>query len=883
MLTITVHPHDERLWLGEHPLAHTSVARPEQGAGDIEGAQAQQRESRLLYHQWRMYQATAPLVINTHATGTGKTLGALLRLLARVRQIGPDQLTPRQGDTLFIAPTNELIEQHVRTASEFCQRYGLPYRVVPVTRAHLQRRWQELAPEERTRRGRFLRQLLSDPATALQETVSTAQATIFVTNPDIFYYILTACYNRFDRGPLLVEVLRDFSLVIIDEVHYYSPRQLAAFLFFLKLSAAWGYLSGPDSPRQICLLTATPSLPMRRYLERLGIETEWIEPQDPVPEVWADKVKSVRALTPVELEIYSTEELTKDLHGQRQSGDALLCLVQRLWPTLRQLLESQPADGFPVEGAILSNSLRTINLIYGELRARWPAASERVGRITGPQRSQAREQARERQLILATPTVDIGYNFERTRPGQGQPGQDLPTSAVRKPRPSLDFLLFDARSGDELLQRLGRVGRVLALAAGEHCGPCRAWVVVDQESYRWFESYHGTTIDRGALAKLAARMPARQDLTAYVRSGVIGEFFRSIGLIGQGMADEELPLLDSFLQDLQQLFAGEQEQHQRPWSYRRIREVLRRYEERARSYGGFSHIPAIAFERFAALLDGQQPDPHDPAISYLKAFEERLLSIMQHRYERPRSSQEAVLWLKQDLSQYYTERSRWNFREGFETPQVQVFDPQHLLADEDVTHYDLFHILRSYEATFFPTEEEWRRACFPEGSRQHTNLLGNQQEEQVPARDEEVILFCRLQALRKQPGQVGLRLDVPEQSRAEWEEQWAYRVTALWGLRPQLINDDTGLPACVGSCFQERFVPVFVAAEESSTAAWLLSLRQKARFFPVALHISFADRTARYRAVLGPLAWQLAAEIPRWVFERDRRQGQQGESEPFFF
>ncbi|RAQ95520.1 type I-D CRISPR-associated helicase Cas3' [Thermogemmatispora tikiterensis] len=883
MLTIKVCPQEERRWLGVHPLALDSSARPEQGGSEVDGPPTQE-VPRLLYHQWRMYQATAPLVINTHATGTGKTLGALLRLLARVRQIGPDQLTPRQGDTLFIAPTNELIEQHAATAREFCQRYGLPYRVVSVTRDALEGYRQGLTTEGYSRLGQFLRHLLSEPATALQEDVSTAKATIFVTNPDIFYYILTACYNRFDRGPLLTEVLRDFSLVIIDEVHYYSPRQLAAFLFFLKLSAAWGYLSGPDSPRQVCLLTATPSVQMRRYLEGLGIETEWIEPQDPVPEAWTDKVEPVRALTPVELAIYSAEELAQDQHSQRQSGDALLSLVQHLWPTLRQLLEMQPADGFPVEGAILSNSLRTINLIYRELQARWPAASERVGRITGPQSGQARDQARERQLILATPTVDIGYNFERTRSEQKQAGQETPISTVRKPRPSLDFLLFDAWSGDELLQRLGRVGRVLALPTGEHCGPCQAWAVVDQESYRLFEGYDGTTIERGTLAKLAAQMPARQNLTAYVRSGAIVEFCRAIGLIGQGMADEELPLLDNFLEDLQRAFAGEQEQRQRPWSYKRIREVLRRYEELARSYGGFSHIPVAAFERFAALLNGQPPDQHDPTIPYLKAFDERLLSIIEHRQEKPRCSLEAIRWLKQDLSQYYVEHARWNFREGFETLQVLVFDPQHLLSDEDVTHYDLFHILRSYEATFFPTVEEWRRACFSESFRWQADVSVNQREKPVRARKEEVILFCRLHGLRKQPRQVGLRLDVPDQERGAWEEQWAYRVTALWGLQPRLINDDSGLPDCIRTCLQERFVPVLVAAEESSTVAWLMSLRQKARFFPVALEVSFADRPkVCYRAVLGPLAWQLAAEIPRWVFERDRRRGQQGESELLFF
>lgn len=68
-----------------------------------------------------------------------------------------------------------------------------------------------------------------------------------------------------------------------------------------------------------------------------------------------------------------------------------------------------------------------------------------MGRITGPEPEAERMRATALNLILATPTVDIGYNFDKKD----------------KQRQNVDFLICDARYGDELLQRIGRAGRVL--------------------------------------------------------------------------------------------------------------------------------------------------------------------------------------------------------------------------------------------------------------------------------------------------------------------------------------------------------------------------------------------------------------------------------------
>src|SRR6266568_7717525 len=121
MFSITLEPHYEKVWLGENPsLATFPKGRPP------------------LLHQWRTYNATEPLIVNTYNTGTGKTKAALLRLLKRAIDTGFNCLDSSEHNALLIAPTNELLAQHARDTEKFCEENRLPYQVVPISRALLE-------------------------------------------------------------------------------------------------------------------------------------------------------------------------------------------------------------------------------------------------------------------------------------------------------------------------------------------------------------------------------------------------------------------------------------------------------------------------------------------------------------------------------------------------------------------------------------------------------------------------------------------------------------------------------------------------------------------------------------------------------------------------
>ena len=206
----------------------------------------------FLEHQRRTAEAVPlhPLTVNTYGAGTGKTLAALLGWVA----ISQERGSPLPN-MLFIAPTNELIAQHETTIQKFADQARLDIHVIHVDRNTL----RELpTPHVHERVGERLNRLIENP----QDYGYVGRKPIaIVTNPDIFYYALYfAAYNRIDRRNLFERFLLRFDYVVIDEFHYYSPKQLACFLFFFALCKEWGYF---EDGRRICLLSATPEQEIR--------------------------------------------------------------------------------------------------------------------------------------------------------------------------------------------------------------------------------------------------------------------------------------------------------------------------------------------------------------------------------------------------------------------------------------------------------------------------------------------------------------------------------------------------------------------------------------------------------------------------------------------
>ena len=131
-----------------------------------------------LYHQQRTYDALQQhdLVINTHNTGTGKTLASLMRLF-----------TLKEQNVLFIAPTNELIHQHADDVKNFVNKHNLNFHVIEITGQKL-RQLDVIDDFGYTLRNpKKLYFMIKNPRQFFPEMV-IKKPLILVTNPDLFYY-----------------------------------------------------------------------------------------------------------------------------------------------------------------------------------------------------------------------------------------------------------------------------------------------------------------------------------------------------------------------------------------------------------------------------------------------------------------------------------------------------------------------------------------------------------------------------------------------------------------------------------------------------------------------------------------------------------------------
>ncbi|HJT56778.1 MAG TPA: type I-D CRISPR-associated helicase Cas3' [Ktedonobacteraceae bacterium] len=800
-INLVLQPQYEHQWRGENPSPATF--NTEQGQFP-------------LYHQWCTYNATEPIIVNTYNTGTGKTKAALLRLLKRARDIGFSKLDSSEPNALLIAPTNELLAQHTRDARKFCDDNNLPYRVVPISRADLDN-YKETAgfSESYLRRGAALHAIIQNARRI--DTGRSKKATLFVVNPDIFYYAFYFCYGKNDRIPLFQDFLSQFNYIIIDEFHYYSPKQFANFLFFMSLSKHYGFMSDSNpTGRQFCILTATPNEKVKQFLKDLGVKIGWIVPNTNSFD-GLDKMHEVPALTPVHLDIYSIEDMK----------DGLLTLAQEQRREIKAWLDGGD------DGAIISSALWRINQVYYGLKSIIPP--DIMGRLTGAESSIGRSEAKDKRLILATPTVDIGYNFDR----------------AGKPRQNIDFLLLDARSGDEFIQRLGRAGRILGKKQQDI--PSHVMAVVDPAFYKALQAYDGQTLSRLTLRQLAEEnLPARNNLYSYIRTGAIAEAFLPIYRL-EGMASAaDKPDLQDLFNEVQQIFAADTK-----LTYEKLRGITRKFIYRSQDYGGRETFPA---------------EMND----CLKACEQRLRNEQEYRKKRGQklwlNAQDAYKWLQQDLRSYFLEKARFSFREAFQPPLALVSDSKGLLSSEPVALFDALHIVKNYKVEYYSSLKEWQ---------QQLSL-------KAPEGADDALIFCDLVELLppEQRLQLGLKLSVGNYKRTQWEEEerFAYYPTALYSLEVTVHNNHHGLPAHVRKMFSERYIPAFVVGKDSRSASTMWLLQRQAQFFPYDLQVTFGDaRTHEYYAVLGSMALQVGSEIPYRDIARDIRKVQSDDDALFIF
>jgi CRISPR-associated endonuclease/helicase Cas3 len=747
----------------------------------------------------KLEQKAADIVVNSYNTGTGKTKAALLRLLDLDAVFKKDRYV--SANVLFIAPTNELLRQHEEDVRSFIEQNRLSHIVLRLDAATIRALGQQRLSENVTRQGDRLNQMLQDPRSVLTDKdgfhIEGHRPYVLVINPDIFYYALYGLGNPHDQKVLFRGFIEKFNYMVVDEFHYYNAKQLANFLFFLALSREWGFFT---RGRKVCLLTATPTQQVKHYLDQLHLQITYIEPDNE-----SSDFPTTPALAPVHLRLYSAEVL--------QNG--LVSLASDEKATVLDWLRHQQ------HGAFISSTLWRINQLYREYGGKNNVS---LGRLTGAEQTLWREQNKLAHLLMATPTVDIGYNF--TRPG--------------KTRQSIDFLFFDAHSSDEFIQRLGRAGRVLGKQ--EFNTPSDVWAVVPDRLVTELNKFAGQNVMRSELNKLVNEtLPQKNGIYAYISSGAIAEAFLPLYSINKSLPTEEKEKAEHLYKSIVQVYGG-----RNALSFRlligntlrylkikaRLPELLREANTQQFTFG-----PASIIVR---TMD-EQPDVD---LDALDTIDETAAKTVEQKLLNSHKAGAAELKRKAEIEEYYITDARFNFRDNFQPPLALAHDPAGYLATAEYTTYSALHIVQNYIADWFDVDQPQFKESI---------------ERMGVTSDKQVKLCCEIRRPIEQHLSIYFKLGGLELTKRQWEAQYCSKLAAAHGFR---LHSDTGpVPSELNKIFEQNYITFYIVPSIGPEALALTKLYKTTSLFTNTLKVDFgSEGEHEYMMVVGSAALLVSYE-----------------------
>jgi CRISPR-associated endonuclease/helicase Cas3 len=591
---------------------------------------------KALQHQVDVFEAakTHDIVLDLAPTGTGKTKAGLSTLKHN-----------RDRSAVYIAPTNALIEQQTKAAEEFVNKAGLPH-VVKAASAKQIKQWSDDRVGKRS--GEKLYNVLREPATIFPEC--GGKPILLVTNPDIFYYATFFAYNNLDRANIASEFYSSFSTVIFDEFHLYDAKQLVSLFFYLALSHVFGYF---QQNRKVILLTATPEPACQAALETLQ--------QEGVKIAEINGTESNNNLIPSQTAI--------DLEIRPQPEEK-----EQLVNTISQQVIQKLENFSDQNGAVILDSKDTLNRISDQLRKK--GLEDKIGRIIGNTPLDQRQVVAQKQVILATSTVDVGFNFEKS---------------PEPKRQNLDWLIFSVRDRASFWQRLGRVGRVL----GKQETNINSSAIMYLPTKAWEEGIDNLDILKGRkeLAEKLSNLDCLQRpfLEVYWKSEAFLEIAKpllELETVLAGLPQEELVI--KLYQTLQRVLGGK-----KGWGY---------YRHRMKVIQGADNIAKASLNKIQKewkYIKGGR----NCVTSFLKAnYEEEWEAVQSGN--RTIEEVEKLIQEEEDIAEELLEYATiikesysplFRFRDSL-FKNVVIQDEHNLLLDEvGETNLDPIHLLRFLE------------------------------------------------------------------------------------------------------------------------------------------------------------------------------------------
>lgn len=740
--------------------------------------------SSYLYHQKRTLDELKEnsVVFNTYPTGAGKTKASLLYIKENTNV-----------DVLFIAPTNELLRQHSEDIKKFVKDNGLPHIVVKVDASVIEKL------RDSHRKGAILYELLSNPLQFKKELsienieYDAKRPIIVVVNPDIFYYCFYSLYNSLDKWNLMELIIRKFNYIVIDEFHYYNSKQLANFLFFMLLSKEFGYF---EYGRKMCILTATPDEMVEEYLRRGKIQYKIISQENESAE--SENYESLKTLS--ELDLYITNESLDEV-------------ISNLYKE----------NKFDKDSVVISQSIYRVNKLKEQLINKG-IAKENIGVITGAIKSDERKNAVKRPLILATPTVDIGYNFKKEN----------------KENQNIDEVLTEANTSDQALQRIGRAGRVL----GKRIQDKRSKVILSV-SDKIYEAFSGAEkeISRVELKKIIKEaMPERNIMKKYIESSGILELCFPMEEIYIKMPLKLKTNVEKIFNTVTEVFAPKtnynfQYMLSRIKNYKKQCAFISDYNRTPQKKECIQNIDNILFLDFYKNYCEDEDEVVDGSV--LEEFSQEEIRAIKLMNEK-----EVVHYINTEIAKI---KALMNFRGTDISKAALVFDKYYKFGQEhQLFVYDIFHLIRYYNIEWYDSKASFEKAAKIKLSSDEIEL--NQVDK--------IDTFIIVNGIRENPIEITWEYGFYGE-RSEFEEKYVNKVAAIKDIvlvgyeYTKLGKERVCFPEKITNGFKENYTPIFVISQSPVEEYKIRKIIKNQPIFMQKLKVQFAESEKEYYMIMG--------------------------------
>ncbi|WP_053957663.1 type I-D CRISPR-associated helicase Cas3' [Inediibacterium massiliense] len=742
--------------------------------------------SPYLYHQKRTLDELKQhsVVFNTYPTGAGKTRASLLYL-----KENPN------NNVLFIAPTNELLKQHAEDIKEFVEKNDLKHIVIKIDATVIEK------IRNNHRKGTTLYELLRNPLEFRKELgiqmidYAGKRPSVVVVNPDIFYYCFYSLYGFLDKTNLLEIIIKNYNYIIVDEFHYYDAKQLANFLFFIILSKEFNYF---ENGRKICILTATPDDLIEEYLKRGGIDYIIVSPENEDKE--SEKYDKIKTLSSMKL-----------LITNRELEDVVV--------------ENYSNSNFERDSVVISQSIYKINKLKQEL-LNIKISKEKIGVITGAINSEERKQAVNCSLILATPTVDIGYNFKK----EGKKKQNI------------DDVITEAITSDQALQRIGRAGRVLGKSIQDE--ESTVILCVNDRCYEKLKEYP-EEINRERLKDIISEiMPQRNIMKNYIESCSIVELCFPMSDIYSKMPYDLRNIVEELFDKAVKVFAPKSN-----YSFKYFRNKIRNYKKQCkfiRDYNQSSdkkeyiqYTDDYLFVQFLKSYRKEQGREEVIEQDILQDFSEDEIKQLKQYYE-----EEIIRYIKGEICKI---SALINFRGTDISKPALVFDKYYKFGQQNqIFIYDIFHLMRYYEIYWCDSKREWENLSNVKISEERININ----------RLDQIDTFIIINKIREKPIEISWEFNF-KGNHTQFENKYANTVEAVTNLYlvgyeyTKIGKERVYFPEKIAKAFQEQYIPVFTMPKASKEEYRIKSMLKNQPIYFQKLNIQFEENEREYLIITG--------------------------------